>query len=41
MQSSIGLHHFAQIAIHSKTHTGVALVRFNVNVAGAIARSLR
>ena len=41
MQSPIGLHHFAQIAIHSKAHTGVSLVGFNVNVAGAIARGLR
>ena len=41
MQSAVGLHHFAQIAIDPKAHTRVTFVGFDVNVAGAIARGLR
>jgi hypothetical protein len=38
---TVGLHHFAQITVDPKAHAGVTLVGFNVNVAGAIACSLR
>ena len=40
VQRAIGLNHFAQVAIDPKAHTGVAFIRFNVNVAGAVARRL-
>ena len=41
MKRAVGLHHFTQVAIHSKPHTRVSFVRLNVNVAGTIACSLR
>ena len=41
MKRAVGLNHFTQVAIYAKPHTGMPLVRLNVNVAGTIARSLR
>ena len=40
VQSAVGLHHFAQIAIDPKTYYRMALEGFDMDVAGAIARGL-
>ena len=40
MQGSVGLHHFAQRAVHTKTHAGMPLIGLNVDVAGPVARRL-
>ena len=36
MQSTVRLHHFAQGAVDTKTHTGVALIGLDVDVAGTV-----
>ncbi len=41
MQCAVGLHDFAQVAVHAKAHAGMALVGLDVDVAGAVARGLR
>ena len=41
MQGAVGLHDFAQIAVHAKAHAGVALVRLDMDIRCAVARSLR
>ena len=41
MQRPVGLHHLAQRAIDAKVNAGVALVRLDVDVAGALAHRLR
>jgi len=41
VQRAVGLHHFAQCAVHPKAHARMAFVGFDVDVAGAIARRLR
>ena len=40
VQRPVGLHHLAQGTIDPKAHTGMALVRLDVNVTGAVARGL-
>ena len=41
MQRPVGLHHFAQRAVHPKAHGGMLLIGLDVDVAGAIAYGLR
>ena len=40
MQGTVRLHHFAQRAVDTKTHTGMPLIRFDMDIAGPVARSL-
>ena len=41
VQRPVGLHHFAQGAVDAEAHARMALVRLDVDVAGAVARRLR
>ena len=41
MQRAVWLYNFAQCAVDPKAHAGMAFVRFNVNIAGAVPCSLR
>ena len=41
VQCPVRLHHLAQRAVYPKTHAGMALVRLDMDIAGAIARGLR
>ena len=40
MQGAIRLDHFAQRAVDAKSHTGMALIRFDMDITRPIARSL-
>ena len=41
MQGAVGLHHFTQRAVDPEPHAAVALVRFDMDVAGTVTCGLR